>query len=109
MESTPKLLARIILDIHDDKERELALLRYIMAQRKISVGDVAKKLGVSGRYIYMILKGERKGLKRIDSIDKAITEITIERGGIGEACCPIIDITSLIAKKLMEEGSIAND
>lgn len=104
MESTPRLLARIVLDIHDDKERELALLRYIMAQRKISVNDIALKLGVSSRYIYMILKGERKGLKRIDSIDKAVTEITDERGGIGEGCCEVVDITSLILRKLMEEG-----
>lgn len=104
MESGPALLARIILDIHDDKERELALLRFIMAQRGISVSDVAQKVGVSPRYIYQILKGERKGLKRIDAIDKAVTELTVERGGIGEVCCPVVDINALVAKTIMEEG-----
>jgi len=103
MESTSQMFARIVLEIKDPYDRELAILRYIMRQRDITVQDVAESMDVSLRYVYYIVSGKRRSLKALDKVDKAITVITDNRGGIGSNSYPLMKLDSISIKSLMEE------
>lgn len=102
MEPTPQMFARIVLEIEDPYDRELAILRYIMRQRGITVADVAESMGVGLRHIYYIVSGKRRSQKVLDKMDNAVTTITIERGGV-TVLSPTMDLTTINLKSLMEE------
>lgn len=86
MQDSPGLFAAIVLTIEDDEVRERAVLRYIMFQRGISMQDVATELGISRRYVHYLLTGKRKNQQALDNVDKAVTKLTEDRGGIDALC-----------------------
>ena len=67
------------------------MIEHRLTDEKISmaqaIGLVAQEVGLSARYVNMVLIGDKRNRSALESIEDAVTRLSDAKGGVPSVCC----------------------